>query len=46
MLRRLDEIGYTGSLMLEVFDHGPYQGMQAEHFIRLAYERAERLSRL
>ena len=46
MLSRLDKIGYTGSLMLEVFNHGPYENMTAESFITLAYERAEKLSRL
>lgn len=43
---KLDEYGYTGSLMLEVFDHRAYEGMPAERFIRLAFERAEKIAKL
>lgn len=46
VVQKLDEYGYTGSLMLEVFDHRQYEGMPAEQFVRLAFQRAEKIAKL
>lgn len=43
MMTSLDKIGYTGSLMLEVFKP---QTMTADEFVKTAYERVERMSKL
>ena len=45
MMRKLDEYGYTGSLMLEVFHSKPqYEQMSPEDFLRTAYERIKKIS--
>ena len=43
MMDSLNKIGYKGSLMLEIFCPNT---MTAEEFVKTAYERAERLSKL
>lgn len=45
MMDRLNAIGYKGSLMLEVFLE-LYPNMQAEEFVKTAYERIEKISKL
>lgn len=48
MIDKMDRYGYTGSLMLEVFNSTKpeYQAMSPEAFIRLAYERVKTISAL
>ena len=45
MMQKLDEYGYTGSLMLEVFNSSrpEYEQKTAWEFIKTAYERLERI---
>ncbi|MBR6773486.1 MAG: sugar phosphate isomerase/epimerase [Clostridia bacterium] len=47
MMKKLDEYGYEGSLMLEVFNSScpEYAKMTAREFIKSAYERLERILR-
>lgn len=44
--KKLDELGFENSLMLEVFNHRQYEGMKAEEFIPTAFERVTRISKL
>lgn len=48
LIRKMDEYGYKGSLMLEVFnDRKPeYAAWSAERFIRTAFERIQKISLL
>lgn len=43
---KLDECGYQGSLMLEVFNHGDYAKLTKEEFIQTAFERIQKISKL
>lgn len=45
MMRKLDEYGYSGSLMLEVSSH-PYPGVDPDAFVRDAYSRIEKISKM
>ena len=45
MMRKLDEYGYTGSLMLEVTQYRPqYEQMSHEDFLATCYERIKKIS--
>lgn len=45
MMRKLDEYGYAGSLMLEVWQNTPeYQAMSHEEFLATCYERIKKIS--
>ncbi len=47
IMRKLDKYNYTGSLMLEVFNHiDDYKKLGAEKFIKEAYKRLVKLSEL
>ncbi len=48
MIRKMDEYGYTGSLMLEVFNarHPSYMEMTPEEFIKTAYDRIKKISEI
>ena len=47
MMRKLDEYGYTGSLMLEIKNSIPaYKHMDAREFIATAYERIKKISEM
>lgn len=48
MIERMDHYGYTGSLMLEVFNttRPAYKEMTPEEYIQLAYHRVKRISEL
>lgn len=47
MMRKLDEYGYTGSLMLELFQQRPeYQAMSREEYLQTCYERLVRISQM
>lgn len=47
MMRKLDEYGYSGSLMLEVGQHTEeYRQMSAEAFLATAYERIKKISQM
>ena len=48
MMRRLDEAGFAGTLMLEIYDHRSpaYREMGNEAFLRTAFERIQRISKL
>ena len=45
MMRKLDEYGYSGSLMLEVGQNRPeYRAMSHEDFLATCYERIKKIS--
>ena len=46
MMDKLDELGYEGSLMLEVWKKKEYQNMTDEEFVAEAYKRAVKLDKL
>ncbi len=46
MMRKLDEYGYEGSLMLEVGQHRPYDEMTTEEFFKTSYDRIKKISEL
>ena len=47
MMRKLDEYGYAGSLMLEVSQHTEeYRRMTHEEFLATAYERIKKISQM
>ncbi len=47
MMRKLDEYGYTGTLMLELFQHRPqYQALSREEYLKTCYERILRISQM
>ncbi len=47
MMRKLDEYGYTGSLMLEVFQNrADYHKMSHEEFLTTCYERIKKISEM
>jgi sugar phosphate isomerase/epimerase len=48
MIERLDKIGYTGSLMLEVFNHTKpeYMDLSEEEFLKTSYERIRKIAEL
>ena len=45
MMRKLDEYDYRGSLMLEVTSR-PYPGIDPDKFVRDAYSRIEKISKM
>ena len=47
-MHKLDEYGYAGSLMLEVFNkRAPeYETMSAEEFLATSYDRLKRISEM
>jgi sugar phosphate isomerase/epimerase len=47
MMRKLDEYGYGGSLMLEVFQNtDEYKRMSHEQFLATCYERIKKISQM
>ncbi len=48
LIRKMDQYGYTGSLMLEVFDsvHPDYLAMTPEAYIQTCYERIKTISEM
>ena len=44
MIDKLDEYEYTGSIMLEVFNHRQYSEWSKEKFLLEAYERAKKIN--
>lgn len=48
MMRRLDKYGYSGPLLLEVFNttRGDYSIMSGDEFLKTCYDRINRISRL
>lgn len=47
MIQKLDEYGYTGSLMMEITQHKPqYEAMKPEEFAAEAYARIKKMSLL
>ena len=47
MMRKLDEYGYSGSLMLEVFQNiDEYRRMSPEEFLSTCYERIKKISQM
>lgn len=46
MIRKLDEYEYSGSLMLEVFNHSEYKSMDPKDFISTCYDRIKKISEM
>lgn len=46
MMRKLDEYGYSGSLMLEVWQKPPYDAMSHEDFLADCYARIRKISEM
>ena len=47
MMRKLDEYGYKGSLMLELFQpHTAYKDLSSQEFLKICYERLVRISKM